>query len=210
MRRMVLLDYGEVISFPQDRRAVVEMAGLVEVDVDSFVQTYWEHRPDYDRGITAATYWSRVLGREVFAGDPLLARLVKVDIDSWFMLNPAMLDLLADARQKRMRLSLLSNAPHELADRISGHPAFRMFDHLLFSARLGLSKPDPAIFNAALTRLAVAAGEVIFVDDRAENLSAAAGVGLRTFHYSSVDALAARLGTCATATATDAEAREQS
>ena len=53
-------------------------------------------------------------------------------------------------------------------------------------------------------RLAVTAGEVIFVDDRAENLSAAAGVGLRTFHYSSVDTLADRLGTCATATGPEA------
>jgi putative hydrolase of the HAD superfamily len=93
---------------------------------------------------------------------------------------------------------LLSNAPHELADRISGHSAFGMFDHLLFSARLGLSKPDPEIYDAAVARLAVAAGEVLFVDDRAENIAAAAGVGLRTFHYLSVDALADRLVAWAT------------
>ena len=143
MSRVVLVDYGEVISFPQDRRAVVEMADLVGVGVDAFVEMYWEHRPDYDRGITAAAYWSRVLGWKVSDGDPLLVRLVTVDIASWFVLKPAMLDLLAHARQKGLSLSLLSNAPHELADRISGHSAFGMFDQLLFSARLGLSKPDP-------------------------------------------------------------------
>ena len=131
-------------------------------------------------------------------GDPLLVRLVTVDIASWFILKPAMLDLLAHARQKGLSLSLLSNAPHKLADRISGHSAFGMFDQLLFSARLGLSKPDPAIYEAALARLAVAADEVLFVDDRAENIAAAADVGLRTFHYVSDDALADRLDAWAT------------
>ncbi|MEY2583254.1 MAG: putative hydrolase of the superfamily [Ilumatobacteraceae bacterium] len=194
----MLVDYGEVISFPQERRAVVEMADLVGVDGDAVVEMFWEHRPHYDRGITAAAYWSRVLGREVSDGDPLLVRLVAVDIASWFVLKPAMLDLLANARQKGLSLSLLSNAPHELADRISGHSAFGMFDYLLFSARLGLSKPDPAIYDAALARLAVPPGEVLFVDDRAENIAAAAGVGLRTFHYSSDDALADRLAEWAT------------
>ena len=203
---MVLVDYGEVITFPQDRLAVVEMADLVGVDVDAFVEMYWKHRPDYDRGITAAAYWSRVLGRKVSDGDPLLIHLVTVDIASWFVLKPAMLDLLADAREKGLSLSLLSNAPHELADRISGHSAFGMFDHLLFSARLGLSKPDPAIYDAALARLAVPPGEVLFVDDRAENIAAAAGVGLRTFHYLSVDALADRL--VAWATTAGGELRE--
>ena len=198
MSRVVLVDYGEVISVPQDRLAVVEMADLVGVGVDAFVEMYWEHRPDYDRGITTAAYWSRVLGRELSDGDPLLVRLVTIDIASWFVLKPAMLDLLADAREKGLSLSLLSNAPHELADRISGHSAFGMFDHLLFSARLGLAKPNPAIYDAALARLAVAAREVLFVDDRAENIAAAVGVGLRTFHYSSDDALADRLAEWAT------------
>ncbi len=43
-----------------------------------------------------------------------------------------------------------------------------IFEHLLFSARLGVAKPDPAAFAAALDVIGEPASEVVFIDDRAE------------------------------------------
>src|SRR5690606_22321024 len=39
------------------------------------------------------------------------------------------------------------------------------FDHLLFSWRLGTTKPDPAAFERAAERLGVEPGRIYFVDD---------------------------------------------
>jgi putative hydrolase of the HAD superfamily len=202
-RRVLLVDYAEVISLPQPKQAVVEMASLAGTDAVEFADAYWRHRPDYDRGLPACAYWSRVLGREVTERDELLDQLVSVDIGSWSTINEAVLALLADARRAGLRLSLLSNAPHEQADWIATQPAFSMFDALFFSARLGLAKPDPAIYHAVIDRLGVPASEVLFVDDRAENLDPAASVGLRTLHFTSVEALADRLGEWSSSAASD-------
>ena len=52
-----------------------------------------------------------------------------------------------------------------------------------YSCLLGAAKPDPVYFRAALEMAGVGAGEALFVDDSAENIVAAAALGLRTLHH---------------------------
>ena len=50
------------------------------------------------------------------------------------------------------------------------------FEVIVNSARVGLAKPDAAIYEELLRRLRLNAGEVVFIDDRAENVAAAASL----------------------------------
>ena len=52
-----------------------------------------------------------------------------------------------------------------------------------YSCLLGAAKPDPDYFRAALSMAGVSTGEALFVDDSAENIAAAAALGLRTLHH---------------------------
>ena len=52
-----------------------------------------------------------------------------------------------------------------------------------------LAKPDPRIFRLCLERLGLSAGAALFVDDRADNVETAAGVGLQTLRFEGPDAL---------------------
>jgi putative hydrolase of the HAD superfamily len=108
----------------------------------------------------------------------LLAALVEEDLHGWTQLDKRVLDLVVAEHQRGTRLALLSNAPHELEDALSAHPAFTAFDELFFSSRLGRVKPDPEIFRLVLDRLGAPAADVLFVDDRAENTVAAQRIGL--------------------------------
>jgi putative hydrolase of the HAD superfamily len=59
----------------------------------------------------------------------------------------------------------------------------------LSSCYLGLRKPDPAIYLRALDILGRPAERVLFIDDRAENVAGAAGVGMKSIRFSGADAL---------------------
>jgi putative hydrolase of the HAD superfamily len=187
-----LLDYGEVISRRQPQESVAAMARTAGLSLPVFIERYWEYRPDYDRGGSARAFWSAVPGSEV-TDDRLLEELVRRDVMSWSHLNPETLDVLRQVKQQGASLSLLSNAPHELATAISDQPAFEIFDQLFFSARLGVAKPDPAAFSAALEKLSRPAGDVLFVDDRPENVEAAATAGLRALRFTSAVQLRSEL-----------------
>jgi putative hydrolase of the HAD superfamily len=188
----LLVDYGGVISLDQPRGMLSEMASLAGLEVPEFVERYWRHRPAYDRGIAPRTYWAAVLEAEP-SDDGLLDRLVALDLASWSRLNPDTLEVLGAAHERGSSLSLLSNAPHDLADMLSDHPALANFEHLLFSSRLGAVKPGRAVFDASLQAIGRRPDEVVFIDDRPENVQGARRVGLRGVLFTSAEQLRAEL-----------------
>ncbi|MCU1498629.1 MAG: hydrolase [Acidimicrobiales bacterium] len=58
-----------------------------------------------------------------------------------------------------------------------------VFDQLLFSWRLGVTKPAALAFERATEVLGVAPGRILFVDDSAANVAAAEAHGWRAHHF---------------------------
>lgn len=181
MTKHLLIDFGNVISHDQSRTDMMSMASASGVPLEQFTERYWECRPEYDRGLSALGYWTDVLGTP--PGGQLLCHLVERDVSSWLHLNPATVGMLDDVFAADVPVSLLSNAPRELARELDRHPGLARFTHRLFSADLQLIKPDPAIYTKALAVLGAEAGDVVFVDDRRDNIAAAAGVGMTAIHF---------------------------
>ncbi|UQU62012.1 HAD-IA family hydrolase [Couchioplanes caeruleus] len=189
--RHLLIDFGEVISLAQPAADLAALAADAGLPAAEFTARYWHHRPGYDRGSSALGYWTAVLGHR--PGGAQLRRLVARDVASWLHLDAGTLALLEQVHAAGVPVSLLSNAPGELARELEWHPALRSFAHLLFSADLRLVKPDPAVFTAALGALGAAPADVVFVDDRADNVAAAAALGLRACLFTATAACRAEI-----------------
>lgn len=67
------------------------------------------------------------------------------------------------------------------------------FDEMFYSADLKAQKPDRAFFLRVQERLQVATAEVIFADDRAENVMAASAFGWQAIHYRTIGDLRSAL-----------------
>jgi putative hydrolase of the HAD superfamily len=195
----LLFDFGEVISVAQPAAEVRALAALAGLPVQEFSRRYWALRPDYDAGGTALGYWTGILGST--PGAALLRRLVELDVASWIHLNPATLELLDTLHAAGTPVSLLSNAPHELASELRRHHELKRFRHLLFSAELALIKPDPRCYVAALAAIGAGPADVVFVDDRPANIEAAAALGITGIHFTGTpDCLATVLSSSHTRT----------
>jgi putative hydrolase of the HAD superfamily len=57
---------------------------------------------------------------------------------------------------------------------------FELFDVVIESSRVGLRKPDPAIYELACDRLGITPGEAVFLDDLGVNLKPARAMGMTT------------------------------
>jgi len=172
----LLFDFGEVISVAQPAGEVAALAALAELSVPEFSRRYWTLRPRYDAGGTALAYWTGILGAA--PGEALLHRLVELDLASWLHLNPDTLRLLDDLHAADVPVSLLSNAPHELARELDRRAELKPFRQRLYSADLALTKPDPRCYTAAIAALGAEPGDVVLVDDRPVNIRAAAALGI--------------------------------
>lgn len=87
------------------------------------------------------------------------------------------------------RTALLSNdlSAFHGTEWVAGVAAFRRLGPLLDAASLGARKPEPAAYAAALDRLGLPPGEVVFVDDLEENVHGAAAAGLRGVRFDIAD-----------------------
>ena len=80
-------------------------------------------------------------------------------------------------------LYYLSNMPEPYADQlIATHGFFSCFDGGVFSGRVKLAKPDPAIYAHAETALALMPAHTVFFDDHMPNVQAAAKRGWHGVH----------------------------
>lgn len=73
-------------------------------------------------------------------------------------------------------------------------PVFDRFRDIVVSGAERLVKPHPAIYELALTRFGMAGEELIFIDDRAENVAGAEAVGMRGHLFRDAQALRKELG----------------
>jgi putative hydrolase of the HAD superfamily len=92
----------------------------------------------------------------------------------------------AAALQKAgVKTGILSNIGDAMEDGIRSRFAWvDEFGHRTFSHRLGIAKPDAAIYHHAAQGLGVTEEEILFIDDREENIAAARSVGMTALQYS--------------------------
>ena len=103
-----------------------------------------------------------------------------------------MLELLAAAR-RRMPVLLVSNATTRLESDLGLLGLDEVFDVVVSSARIGVAKPDPAIYRYAAKRSGMSVERCLFIDDAHVNVEAARAQGMTGLHYRSPDDLRAVL-----------------
>jgi FMN phosphatase YigB (HAD superfamily) len=98
---------------------------------------------------------------------------------------------LLDELRTRYRIAFLSNSNEVHEDVIPRQfpSLFRKDDRFIFSHRCRVAKPDPEFFRRALETLGTQAQQTAFVDDLAENVSAARGLGIQAFQFTDVPRL---------------------
>lgn len=95
----------------------------------------------------------------------------------------------------RYKTGLLSNAFLDARSVLTSKYPHLMdsFDVSIFSAEVGLVKPDPAFYHLILGKLGVAPQEAVFVDDFVENIVGARQLGLHAIHFVSAEQAVADL-----------------
>jgi putative hydrolase of the HAD superfamily len=192
----VLFDYGLVLSGPPDPHAWERMKDLLQADEASFHAAYWRHREAYDRGaLTADAYYAAVasdLNRELDAAT--LAGLNEADVALWTQPNHEMIAWAAALQQAGYKTGILSNIGDAIeAGILARFDWLQDFNHHTFSHRLRIAKPDLAIYRHAAEGLGEEPGNILFVDDREENILAAREAGMTAVQYLDHEAFTAAM-----------------
>lgn len=180
-----MFDYGGVLSQPPSEEDVALLARAAGASVPALMDGYWQWRRAYDLAeLDMAGYWRRVgqgVGRSYTGAE--VAELSRLDSSMWLRLQTGTVSLVQDLAAAGLPLALLSNAPGDVAEAVSGLPVAAHFAQLIFSCELKTGKPDPACYSAALARLGARPPDVVFIDDRPENIAAATALGMQAVQF---------------------------
>ncbi|MGW0804586.1 HAD family hydrolase [Nonomuraea sp. NPDC002799] len=184
----IVFDYGGVLSLPQPESDADAMALAVGAEPEAFKRGYWEHRLDFDRGaLTPLAYWAAVVGRSVTATET--ARLVAMDIASWAHPDEGTIAVLDDLLAAGGDVALLSNAPVCIGDGLDQLPWIAALGRRFYSGRMGLVKPERAIYDEVARGLGADPSDIVFIDDRPENVEGAERAGMTGVRFTDAAAL---------------------
>jgi putative hydrolase of the HAD superfamily len=189
--RVVVFDYGEVISVTPSDEARAAILAIAGVDAEPFWAGYWRHRDDLDRGtISVPEYWALIAGDTGAHWTPsTVQRLWAADFTSWISVEPETIDLIAELHAGGTRLAVLSNAGYDFASALRFSPMGRYFERVFVSAEMNNLKPDPSIYLEVVEALGITPAELVFIDNKKVNTDAAAALGATVHHFVGVAGL---------------------
>jgi putative hydrolase of the HAD superfamily len=180
--KAVVFDYGNVISLNQDPKVMDELARRVGVEREKFVSTLWSLRREYDRGtISSIEYFKIVLSALTISMDEKsIEELIEIDTNSWKNINTETESLMKEIKEAGYLVGILSNMPGDfLAWARKNLPVFSLPHIGLYSCDVNLVKPEEAIYQKLLSMSGVEADELVFFDDKVENIKGAEAIGIK-------------------------------
>lgn len=111
-------------------------------------------------------------------------------------IRPTMVEAIRRLRG-RTRIGLITNnvagADDPGTEATARTEVIALFDAVIESSKVGLRKPDPAIYRLMLDRLGVGAAHTVLLDDLGVNLKPARALGMHTIKVEDPDAALAQL-----------------
>ncbi len=193
--KSVVFDYGSVLAWPPSSPGCERVAAAAGIPKSILLERYYRERSLYDRGtIDAVDYWRHIAaGYPASEDEALLRQLAVLDVEIWSDPNEATVGWLPELRKAGLTLAILSNMPESFCTALERRDRWLdIFDYRIFSGRVRLNKPEPAMYELLLEMLnsgerTCAPENVLFLDDLEANVEGARAVGINGELYNVFD-----------------------
>jgi putative hydrolase of the HAD superfamily len=181
--KAILFDFGGVLAdegFREGMRSIGRKNGL---NPDEFFLTATEliHESGYVTGLLDEHgYWNILREGTGIAGSD---EELREEILARFAFRTYMMDCARRLKSSGYVIGILSDQTNWLDEVEKRYPFFHHFDYVFNSFHLKKSKRDPTVFGDVCTVMGLKSGEVLFVDDNADNIGLAGAEGLKTILF---------------------------
>jgi epoxide hydrolase-like predicted phosphatase len=177
--RAVFFDFGGVImrtEYQSPRQKLAERFNMDYDEMDRAVFGSDSARRASIGEITEEAHWAAILKR---FKQP--ASEMQVFRDTFFggdVIDRKLVEYIQSLRGE-FRTGLISNAWSGLREFITKEKLIDLFDTVIISAEIGVTKPSAKIYEVALDQAKVRASDAVFVDDMPVNIEACEKVGMK-------------------------------
>jgi len=194
--RFIYFDLGNVLVNFNLKSVCGQIAAVAGVTADRVRTILFDDglEEEFETGrIGEAEFFERFCAATGTQPDPVELKRAASDI---FALNVRIMPIVHGLRWAGNRMGILSNtcSIHWLHVAEGPFATLASFFHRhVLSYEVGAMKPDPLIYQAAIETAGVEPAEILFTDDRPENVVAAREMGIDAIHFTSPAKLLADL-----------------
>ncbi len=181
--KAIIWDVGGVLLRTEDfssRDALAQELGLTRQQIDQAVFHGVTGDAAQCGRIPLEQHW-QALGRTLQL-DPAGLSQFRRRFFAGDVLDQALVERIRGLRP-RYKTAILSNAFSDLRQWLDQWKIADAFDSVIVSAEVGVMKPHPHIYQAALDALDVAPQEALFIDDFTRNIAGAEALGMHAIHF---------------------------
>ena len=193
----IIFDIGNVLIDIDYEVMVAEFAKIASVDFHQIVTYTHQDRvfDHYERGQISSDQFRDTLRKYLKPG--VTDEEIDTAWNSILIHYPAeKFELLKKLRNQYQILALSNiNELHVAAidamvqDQFGAEDMSSYFDHAFYSHEMGTRKPEKEIYQMVLDRKSLEPSRTLFIDDKLENVSAAAALGIKVHHLTDRNAL---------------------
>ncbi len=186
----IVFDFGGVMTGKPNKELVVQfLKESFRLSDLEFEKVNREKHKAIQQGITDVEFWLEYAKRmHIKLSDDWTLKFIHVMKEA-IAANPFMFDLVKELRQEGYQAVLLSNIDERLGKLIREFGYYDAFDTCFLSYELGYEKPDVRIYLHVLARLELEPADLLFIDDRLDNIESARSLGIDSIHFISLEQL---------------------
>lgn len=185
MIKGVYFDFGGVVSDETEKKIVERVSELFDIDINQNKNHLLDLVSELEKGkINEKEFWkslkqktNKKLPHYMFAKLWIRKYFKKVQI------HENVLRLIKELKKNEYIVGLLSNNNKPYAKFLKKKGYYKIFNPVVLSCEVGYRKPEREIYEIALQKIELKPQEVVFVDDRQENVDAAKKFGIHAFVF---------------------------
>nr|WP_315426114.1 HAD family phosphatase [uncultured Albidiferax sp.] len=184
-RQTVVFDLGAVLLHWQPHEIVqheLPQHAPNAAAAQALCEHFWTPWAEFDRGTVEPAPLAALLAAQCGVAAEDLLRFIHA-IPNHLPTKQDTAALLPRLQAQGHRLVYLSNMPTPYADRLRDRDFFEYFEDGIFSAHVGLIKPEHGIYALAETQFGLSPAHTIFIDDNAHNVATAHARGWQAIQF---------------------------
>lgn len=188
--KCVLFDIGGVLVDWRMTWIISEVSKRFEIPEDVLSTSFSKHLHELDSGkINEKMFWGKI------AEDVNSERLHQNSESLWKTYfrkkakpNSNLIKITKNMRRS-YTLGIISNIEEITHKIVDDWNILDSFEHKFMSYQIGFSKPDPRIFRHVIEILPFEPKEMVFIDDKKQNVEAASNLGMQGLEYTDLETL---------------------
>jgi putative hydrolase of the HAD superfamily len=185
--KAVIFDFGGVIASSVRATIKAQLKKDLHLSDEEIVKLRQQQIVFSQSEGSEAIFWETIAKQKNISLPPSWASNWYSTIIKAVVVDKEMMQLVEELKHQQLCVGLLSNIDKEYAELLREYGYYQPFNPCILSCDIGIRKPDVRMYQALLDTLSLSPEDVIFIDDKADNIAAAKSRGFDTILFENAE-----------------------